>query len=398
VLIGNYCLIGGICYQDEEENPANRCQECDTSVNPAMWTNDDSNECDDGLYCNGWDYCMNGSCVDAGDYCTDDGYQCTVTCVEDPLDCNVPDTNRCFIDWTCYWEGNENPMNPCEECITSNSQTEWSPDDTNTCPGGVCIMGTCCYPECMDMCCGDDGCGGTCPDNCILPETCNTDMCYCEESYTLTVDATANAILLDSSVAAWADLTDDMYEVQCTGYNAMYAQDCSYSHVYISCSGGQQYILDLAGTPLQISGCQDTGAYVFFTDTGTLDDNSGMANLVFTPIGGSTDGGSDVVNLEVDAVSNTILIDGSEAANISLPDDMYWVGSYDHTAQYQPSMYYGSVYVSCQGYNMFMIDLMGGDMWGCLAGEAYAFFTDTGDLGDNSGSVTLTFQSSMPQR
>jgi hypothetical protein len=397
-LQGGYCLIGGTCYLDGAQNPANLCQVCETINSSISWTDDDSNECDDGLYCNGWDFCQGGNCQNGSLPCFDDGLDCTVTCVEDPLECNVPDAGRCLIDMMCYWEGDLNPMNPCEECVSSDDQYWWTPDDTNTCPGGVCIMGSCCYPMCMDMCCGDDGCYGECPDNCMLPETCNTDMCECESSYTLTVDAYDDAILLDSSVAAYTNLTEDMYEVSCSSYDAMYATDSTYSQVYISCSGGQQYILDLGGSPIQISGCQNTGVYAFFTDTGTLSDNSGAAHLEFTPTGGSPDGGMDVVYLDVSAVSDTILLDGSEAAYISLPDDSYWVGILDNTAEYEQSMYYSSVYVSCEGYNMFLIDLMMGDwVWGCQSSGLYAFFTDTGDLSDNSGSATLEF-SQMDQR
>ena len=36
-----------------------------------------------------------------------------------------------------------------------------------------------CIPICEGKCCGGDGCGGTCTDNCTAPEFCNTQTCGC---------------------------------------------------------------------------------------------------------------------------------------------------------------------------------------------------------------------------
>jgi hypothetical protein len=37
-----------------------------------------------------------------------------------------------------------------------------------------------CTPNCTGKCCGPDGCGGTCPDNCPAGYRCNTQFCTCE--------------------------------------------------------------------------------------------------------------------------------------------------------------------------------------------------------------------------
>jgi hypothetical protein len=37
-----------------------------------------------------------------------------------------------------------------------------------------------CTPDCTGKCCGPDGCGGTCPDNCPAGYRCNPQFCSCE--------------------------------------------------------------------------------------------------------------------------------------------------------------------------------------------------------------------------
>lgn len=54
---------------------------------------------------------------------------------------------------------------PCEANSTCRNTGECSP----------------CSPSCVGVCGGDDGCGGTCPDLCIAPNTCNTsDPPFCQ--------------------------------------------------------------------------------------------------------------------------------------------------------------------------------------------------------------------------
>jgi len=45
----------------------------------------------------------------------------------------------------------------------------------------VCFQQACCAPQCEGRCCDDDGCGGTCPDDCAATaQTCDTASCDCE--------------------------------------------------------------------------------------------------------------------------------------------------------------------------------------------------------------------------
>ncbi len=60
-----------------------------------------------------------------------------------------------------------------------------SSDDDCVDPTPVCDTqsGKCveCVPDCTGVCCGDDGCGGTCEDNCAQTDrVCNEETCQCE--------------------------------------------------------------------------------------------------------------------------------------------------------------------------------------------------------------------------
>jgi hypothetical protein len=54
----------------------------------------------------------------------------------------------------------------------------------NTCGAGYdpywCLCGTPCIPVCTGKCCGDDGCGSTCSDYCPAGYVCNQQNCQCE--------------------------------------------------------------------------------------------------------------------------------------------------------------------------------------------------------------------------
>ncbi len=57
--------------------------------------------------------------------------------------------------------------------------------DSADCPSGMtCDAGVCrsiCVPSCTGLCCGDDGCGGTCDDTCgDTGQACSASTCRCE--------------------------------------------------------------------------------------------------------------------------------------------------------------------------------------------------------------------------
>ena len=143
------CLVDGACRAAAEMNPFNPCQECVPATSPLGWTDDDTNPCDDGLFCSGGGSCSAGACAGGAPPCADDGLSCTATCDEAAGACNVTDALSCVVASTCYAAGALDPANPCQECTPAISQTAWTSDDTNACDDGdactadVCSAGTC---------------------------------------------------------------------------------------------------------------------------------------------------------------------------------------------------------------------------------------------------------------
>ncbi len=178
------CLIGGVCYDNGDRNPANSCQECRSTSRKDAWTPlSEGAACDDGLFCTLTDTCnAAGLCTGTGSRC-DDGITCTSdVCNEGSDTCSNPImAGWCRIGGTCYANGDGNPGNVCQECRSATSQTAWSNkpagtscDDalfcngTNTCnASGNCVAGT---PPCTSSSC--------------ITSTCNEATDTCDETIT----------------------------------------------------------------------------------------------------------------------------------------------------------------------------------------------------------------------
>jgi C1A family cysteine protease len=106
----------------------------------AVGCNSDA-ECDDGLYCNGAETCVDQVCQPGTPPCTDDG-----------LFCNGSETCDEATD-TCGHTGS-----PCEEGTVCDEDADLCRPDT--CPNGTCDAGEDCN-SCPDDCISGSG-GGTC--------------------------------------------------------------------------------------------------------------------------------------------------------------------------------------------------------------------------------------------
>lgn len=74
-------------------------------------------------------------------------------------------------------------LSSCGPSPGARCQSDGDCSDRMTCVNGVCQ--SVCVPNCQGSCCGDDGCGGVCPDACgTTRQTCNTNTCVCEGTCT----------------------------------------------------------------------------------------------------------------------------------------------------------------------------------------------------------------------
>lgn len=210
-ILSSYCLIAGECYTNGDLNPANDCEECDPS-SPMGWSPVMAGTgcADDGFFCTD-DLCddagscthpvldgnclIDGTCHDSGNPnpsneceecdpatdrlgwspsspgspCTDEGLLCTDDECDGDGGCTHSLTaGNCLIGGDCVADGEENPLNECELCLSSSSTSGWSPktagafcdDDGLVCTQDLCdSAGNCVHDEAESgFCYISDGC------------------------------------------------------------------------------------------------------------------------------------------------------------------------------------------------------------------------------------------------
>lgn len=178
-----YVTIG--CDTNRQCNDGNPCTDdsCDPNTGGCQYIPDNSNNPNDGLFCNGAELaCMNGQVVPGSPPNCDDGLACTTdACNEETDSCDhFVAFNQCLIAGVCYANGAVNPANECQACTPTTSQTAW----TNRPAGTSC--GSPVNTECnlADTCNGSGSCqanlqpaGTPCGSNldtgCTNPDTCN---------------------------------------------------------------------------------------------------------------------------------------------------------------------------------------------------------------------------------
>ncbi len=163
------CLIGGTCYPKGVVNPQNICEICDPDLSTFDWSSNDGAKCEDEIFCNGNDTCVNRSCsVNAGDPCSDDGIFCNGNescdelndlcsssgspcegediCIEDEAQCCQP--NLSVGPPVCNGQGDAVQYDSCghellvQDCL----------DDVHACLDGVCACQTGLQGENCDKC------------------------------------------------------------------------------------------------------------------------------------------------------------------------------------------------------------------------------------------------------
>jgi hypothetical protein len=193
--LASWCLIGGTCYASGQAKPGNKCLYCfpyeDQFGSKSSWTSYGSDiDCEDGLPCTASSHCDGyGSCKGDTAGCQFDAQCETATCQAD---------NSCLVSMKAGWckipgqgcvpDGTPNPANPCQECASEASTSNWTNDDALACVGPdpcqtdwICQAGACLGQpvNCDDgLACTTEACvGGICnhelaSDFCLIGQVC----------------------------------------------------------------------------------------------------------------------------------------------------------------------------------------------------------------------------------
>jgi hypothetical protein len=180
------CYVGGVCYAEDEINPANPCEVCDTEYSSINWENRNGLACDDQIFCNGDDTCVANACTThVGNPCADDGLWCNglQICDEGDDQCHIINIPDCPDDGL-WCNGDEFCDDVADQCGHTGTPC---PDDGILCNGDEgcddntdeCThTGDPCLPDAV-FCNGVEVCDvGT--DQCISPgDPCVDDGLWC---------------------------------------------------------------------------------------------------------------------------------------------------------------------------------------------------------------------------
>jgi len=90
---------------------------------------------------------------------------------DDCTDLPCQSNSDCPTGWACDLGTGKCKQQPCSSDLDCPTGFK--------CNSGVCERDSC-VPQCTGKCCGDDGCGGTCPNNCPGGYVCDLGTCQCK--------------------------------------------------------------------------------------------------------------------------------------------------------------------------------------------------------------------------
>jgi hypothetical protein len=193
-LKSDWCLISGVCYQDQTNHPSGSCKICDVSQTQTGWT-DITNTC-----------LINGMCQQAGGKHSGGCAEC------DPAVSTSEWTvkgNDCLIEDVCY-KPQATDSTGCSECDPTQSKTSWTP------LAGLCKIGTQCYSQ------GDKHTGGCAECDPLVSATTWT----VKGSYCLVDNVCKNPQDLDTTGCGECDPTKDMYAWSAVANTCLFAGKC----------------------------------------------------------------------------------------------------------------------------------------------------------------------------
>ncbi len=150
--------------------------------------------CDDHDPCTVADVCREDRvCAGTPVEGCDDGLECTRDACAAPGDCTHDlKPGWCFVDGTCFRDGDADPSNPCRTCQTALATHELLPDDTRPCEDGdACTTGDACRDgqcvggavDCDDAnpCTADSCEGGQCVNDPVEGACTDGDLCTVQD-------------------------------------------------------------------------------------------------------------------------------------------------------------------------------------------------------------------------
>lgn len=216
---GGGCSGNGEC---DDENPCTT----DTCSSGTCFHTDNTNSCDDGLYCNGVDACAGGSCsIHAGNPCPapDGDGNCSESCNETLNNCTGPDPNGSACNDGLYCNG-------ADSC----SGGQCSGHSGSPCPGadgdGDCSE-VC--NESADSCTANDPNGAACNDGNAQTtnDVCTSGTCAgtpipvnCDDGNPCTLDVANGTACTHPAAATGTPCNDGLF---CNGADSCNAGACS---------------------------------------------------------------------------------------------------------------------------------------------------------------------------
>ncbi len=153
-----FCVIGGKCVKDGQENPSNPCQYCNSAESNSNWSaKAEFAQCGSEADC-GKSQCVRGTCTAMekpdGTACSPDAYNCTLDVCKHGV-CSHDVQAGCIIGGICVAEGSKSPQNECLKCSRQINPYNWTvresepcTDDGKECTKDVCnAQAQCTHPN-----------------------------------------------------------------------------------------------------------------------------------------------------------------------------------------------------------------------------------------------------------
>ena len=163
-LLPGWCHIEGLCVPAGTQNANDACQSCLPGQNTGAWSNNNQ-PCDDDDVCTKDDLCSQGSCSGSPYSCNDTACESFVCDGAGGCPSAGLKGGTCKIGGACRTGGVTNPVNECQLCEPTMSQTGWSAATGASCSDGLaCTSSDACTAQGVCQGIGSDCTATLCED------------------------------------------------------------------------------------------------------------------------------------------------------------------------------------------------------------------------------------------